>query len=472
MSQTEQIKYLIDAEDKATAKINAATAVVEKNVKQVKELGGQAKKSSEVVSVLASSFGGTQFGAFAAQIGNITDKTAQFSEVSKLGGAGALAFKAGLIGAVAVISTQVGSAIGNAIFQTEKWNAELQATIATMDKLSSTAIGNMGKAFERERERIGLLIDPAEQEQANAELLASVQANLQGVGGQVEAYKAKIAEMDTVVGRTFNQAQIDLEKAGLKDAEARLAALQKQRDTLNEQNSEYAKMFEQMKAQKASADFTKDLEAQVEHAKALTNATSEQARRMVEINAIAAKSGVGKDQEKIKALLLEKDEQERIAKQRIEAEKAVGNIRQKFTEAWERANQKIIDDQKQSLETQKSTIGTLQSQAFEIARGKEASEAMKLEQQGFDSATANRLAQMQAALGKTGESAGSVNLLTAKDDRFSTGEKEREEARQRNEIEKRTLAQAEAQRKLAESMLAELKAIAAKKETQLAVLGT
>jgi hypothetical protein len=316
-----------------------------------------------------------------------------------------------------------------------------------------------------------LLIDPAEQEKANAELLDSVQKNLTGVSGQVEAYKQRIAEMDTVIGRTFNQALIDLERAGLKDAEARLEALRGQRDTLQQQNSEYAKMFERMRAEKASAEFTADLEKQVEHAKKLAAATTEQARRMVEIEAIASRSGVGNDQLKIKALLLEKDEVERIAKQRIEAEKAVGSIRQKFTEEWAKASQKIIDDQKKSLETQKQTVQQMEQQAFEIARGKEAAAQMRLEQQGFDTATANRLAEIQAQLSSSEKASSSIQILSAKDDRFSSGEREREEAKQRAELEKRALAQAEAQRKLAESMLIELQKIAARKELQIKQLG-
>jgi hypothetical protein len=506
MSQTEQIKYLIDAEDKATAKMNAAAAVVEQNVKQVQQLGGQSKKSTDFINVLARSMGGGEFGAFAAQIGEISEKTAQFGEVAKTGGFGALAFKAGIVGAVAVVSFKIGQSIEEWISGTKQWRVELEETLTAAATHSDFLLAKQQRNHQHQLAMNNALAEPKAREAAHLEYLDQVNEKIEQQKKEVADAKADQSEIEGTWANTLGYANEAVKVAGehVKIEEKRLAELKNQRDSIQQIVGFKAKELELAKQIQASANFTKDLEAQVIHAKALAAATTDQARRMVEINAIAAKSGVGEDQEKIKVLLLEKDEQEKIVKQRVEGEKLVASLRNSFTEQWEKANQKIIDDQKkkrveteklvaslknsfteewekanqkiidgqkQSLEAQKATVASLRDKAFELARGKEASEAMKFEQQGFDSSTANRLAKLQSELNRASGSSG-VNLLTAKDDRFSTGEKEREEARQRNEIEKRTLAQAEAQRKLAESMLAELKAIAGKKETQLAVLGT
>jgi hypothetical protein len=422
MSTVEKVKYEIDAEDKATAKIRKASEAVAQSVEKVKQLGATSKNSAEFFGTFASSLGGTEIGGFAGQIGGLIEKTSAFGEVAKTGGVGALAFKAGLIGAVAVISTQVGSAIGNAIFQTEKWNNELKATLDTMNNLGSVAIGNLGKQFDRERKRIGLILDPVEQEKASEQLTASVKQSLDSALAEVQHYKKTIEEKDTVFNRTFNQADIDVDKAGLKLAEQKLDALRKQKEVLDEQNSEYTKMFAKMEADNKAA-------------------------------------------------------QERTANQE-KLKKAGLDLVRSIEEQWAKANEKKIADQNQIVKSQLQSVEALRQQAFEMANGKEAADRARLEQQGFDSATADRLAQMQSELGKQvsekAPAATGPQSLEARDMRFGSGLREQQEQRQREEqskaqadYQKRIEEAQEKQRVVAAQMLEELKKIAAKKELEL-----
>lgn len=140
---SESVKIIIDAEDKATKKLNEVTRNVEASVKRIKTTGEQTKKSAEFAGAFANALGGSQFGAFASQLAQVTEKTSQFAEVSKLGGAGALAFKAGLVGMVGVIGFQFGNAIGNAIFQTDKWKQKLAEAGEESKKLGQRAVAAM-----------------------------------------------------------------------------------------------------------------------------------------------------------------------------------------------------------------------------------------------------------------------------------------------------------------------------------------
>jgi len=138
---SESAKILIEAEDKATAVAAKAARNVETQIKGIKEVGGKAKASTEFIGVIANFAGGGQISAFAQQVAGLTEKTSQFAEVSKLGGAGALAFKAGLVAAAGAISFQVGKALGDVVFQTEKWNRELDRAKEKSQQLANVISG-------------------------------------------------------------------------------------------------------------------------------------------------------------------------------------------------------------------------------------------------------------------------------------------------------------------------------------------
>lgn len=188
---TESVKYLIDAEDRATAKIRKTTAEVNKQVSQVKEIGGQSKASTELVGTLATSLGGTGVGAFAGEISMLTERVSAFSEVSKAGGVGALAFKAGLAGAAGVISFKVGKALGDVIFQTEKWNKKLEEAHELAQRLGSQldqlSIGRSG-----DETNAAINAGP----EAIAKRLAVINRELGGIGQQSESAKRQLREID------------------------------------------------------------------------------------------------------------------------------------------------------------------------------------------------------------------------------------------------------------------------------------
>ena len=175
---------------------------LDKQVSAFKDSAGKFKASTEVFAVGINALGGTAFGQFAGLIANATEKVGQFSEMQKLGTAGATAFKAGLAGLVGVISFQLGNAIGNAIFETEKWNNELQKSIDKLKSLDSEVLKLKGIDFGFNQEKIDLIQDPKEREEQYRQMIARLLLEEKGAANQIADLKKQLKEID--IEQDFN----------------------------------------------------------------------------------------------------------------------------------------------------------------------------------------------------------------------------------------------------------------------------
>jgi hypothetical protein len=133
----ESVEIVLSAKNNASPVFSTVAKDLDARVKQIKATGEQTKKSVEFAGTFANALGGTQFGGFAQQLAQITEKTSQFAEVSKLGSSGALAFKAGLAGMVGVVALGIGKALGDVIYQTELWKKRLEEATKESDRLSA-----------------------------------------------------------------------------------------------------------------------------------------------------------------------------------------------------------------------------------------------------------------------------------------------------------------------------------------------
>lgn len=226
---TESVKILIEAEDKASAKIAAASKEVENRIKSIKEVGGKAKASTEFIGTLAGAFGGSEIAGYASQLAGLTDKVGALSEVQKAGGAGAFAFKAGLVAAAGAIAFQVGNAIGNAIFQTEKWNQEVDKAIEKQKSLQQSVASANKERFTDFKTDIELIRDPEQKQAEYKKLLEDLKKNVVGVEGQVRSSQKAVAEWDAAWQITGNRKGF-AQQAGLQleQDKERLKLLQEQ----------------------------------------------------------------------------------------------------------------------------------------------------------------------------------------------------------------------------------------------------
>lgn len=417
---SESVNIIIDADDLASAKVAAAAKNVEGNIKAIKASGEQAKKSTEFFGVIANALGGSELGQFASQLGAVTEKTSQFAEVQKLGGAGALAFKAGLVAAVGVIAFQVGSALGNVIFQTEKWTEKLKEATEKSKELSTAAAGIQMTQFSERLEQIQIFDDPEAQRAGNQQLLDEVKKNLAGVEGQsraskkaaeewaaawqitgdrqgfaaqaqqqakddearVKALQAQQTQLEKLLSPQQEENRLLRERLALdKQAEANVAKLKEEIDLLNGKvkvlSSEEAALIrkrdllkEQKQKETTSDAFIKQLREEVALLK--TKKEDLNAAEAARNTTSPAQAGI------VKALL---DERDTLKKNKdIETQDA----------AKQEAEAKRIADLKQT------ELDKLAEEQVLLTKGKEAAHAFALEKQGLSKADAANIAAQQA----------------------------------------------------------------------------
>jgi hypothetical protein len=356
---SESVKILIEAENKASAVIETTAKDIENKVKSIKASGEQAKKSTEFFGSIANALGGSEIGAFAGQLSQLTEKTSQFAEVQKLGGAGALAFKAGLVAAVGVIGFQFGQAIGNSIFQTQKWVDELERARKKADELASSLIELKNFNIGRDKEQISLIRDPEEQKRATKALLDQIDDE---VAKKRESINRLIAQKDdkekpneysglelitpalAVKKKLSSYFGSDEQlKQAIVDGEAFIKNLSDRATEIRRENDETAQKIKLQREEKAlqdkSDDFLKGLREEVE---LLRVSKEEQA------SILALRSAVGEEaQAEAKALLLEK--------QAIAA-------KEEAARAQEAANQRAISEQEAITKGSENYVKSLREQ--------------------------------------------------------------------------------------------------------------
>jgi len=429
---SESVKIIIDADDQASRKVEAAARNVENNIKQIRATGEQAKKSTEFFGVIATSLGGSELGAFASQLGGITEKTSQFAEVQKLGAAGALAFKAGLVGAVGVVAFQFGSAIGNAIFQTEKWTERLKEASDKAKELATNAAEIRQTQFTERREDIEIFQDPEQKRNAYKQLLGELNKNLEGVEAQSRASK-KAAEEWAAAWQITGDRQGFAEQAkqqATEDAE-RVKALQAQRGEIEKLLSPRA---EENRLLRERQELDKQAEANVAKLKEEIDLLNGKAKVLSsEEQILIRKRDLLKEQKQketasdafIKQLreevaLLKVKKSEQFAVEAGKSEQFAVEAGQKTSSpakaniAAELLQERDALIQKRELEKQaaaekeneskriadlkKAELDKLEQERVLLTKGKEAAQAFALQKQGLSKADAERIAAEQSKL--------------------------------------------------------------------------
>ena len=421
---SESVQIVIDADDLASAKVAAAAKNVENNIKAIKTSGEQAKKSTEFFGTIANALGGSELGAYASQLAGITEKTIQFAEVQKLGGAGALAFKAGLVGVVGVLGFQVGSAIGNVIYQTERWEGELVKATEKSDKLLASMLELKNFNFGRDMEEISLIRNPDEQASATKALLDDIEDQINKKRTSInEILAKKEAKNDRSIfsedwADLNEETDVSLDKR-ISEGEKLIENLAAQATQIRRNNDETAERIKQKKEENAlfakEQSATEALTAEINLLQGKGTYISENVRLLTQErdllketkaneaksesyletlrNEVALLKAKGDELFKIEAgqktfgaadnaeaasLLKERD----MLKQKQDAEKQA--LAQKEQEA------KRIADLKQT------ELDKLAEEQVLLTQGKEAAHAFALEKQGLSKADAANIAAQQA----------------------------------------------------------------------------
>jgi len=371
---SESVKILIEAENRASAVIDTTAKDIDNKVKAIKASGEQAKKSTEFFGTIANALGGSEIGAFASQLGQVTEKTSQFAEVQKLGGAGALAFKGGLVAAVGVIAFQFGQAIGNAIFQTERWKKALADATKEAERLEAKLIAVKAQRFDENKSDIELIRDPEAKKQAYAELFKSTNKEIEGVERRVKEARKAVEDYDASWTPAWIQGSNEEAEKRLKTDREALDVLVKQREETKSEFLERQAANKEIEKQNSlkdkSDDFLKGLREELE----LLKASKEEQAAI-----LAARNTVGVEaQEEAKSLLL--------AKQKIAADEEASKLR-------EQANEKALQEQEALVKSSSDYVKSLQQQLALLKAPESEKPEIQAEQKtiGADTSTAAKL---------------------------------------------------------------------------------
>lgn len=389
---SESVQILIEAEDKASAKVASATDAIDQNIKSVKDTGAKAKASTEFIGVLANQLGGTDIASYAGQLAGLTEKVGQFSEMQKAGGAGALAFKAGLISLVATLAFNVGQSIGNAIFQTDKWNRMLEESRARIQELRDAANTVRGMRFAEDLEDVQLIKNPEEQAAEARKLYDSIDKNLQTVEAR---YGRSVSALDKMTNATDALGRVTGERGrNIAAKQDEIAADVQLIDQMRQQKTEIGKIYgiRALEIQAIKAKQQAEDEAEAKRKQISANSLSQIKALRFEYDELTIGSLEAKRAQALSAGASEQDAQIMLNLQKmIDMEREKADAKKKADEEEKARIQKIDDLRKSELER-------LQEQKIAIEQGEQAAHAFRLQQQGLDKGTAEAIAAAQAAM--------------------------------------------------------------------------
>jgi hypothetical protein len=383
---SESINIIVSAEDKATGTLQKVEQNFVGMAKQAKEFGGRTKASVEVVGSLANAFGGTAIGAFASQLGGLTEKMSAFSEVTKTGTAGVFAFKLGIAAAAAAVTYSVAEKVASWWMQIDLAKHKAEEATKAFSSMSTAMDSARQKAFSQTREDVGLIRDPAEREQAINEAAAKLEKQSRELDGKLAKAREEVANKEKALGsalfKTAAKEDLDAANSQLDSLRAIRDSLDGEAAALRAMTSERAKAIEARKQENSLADksqaFIEGLRAENE----MLRATKDEQLKLE-----AQRNALPKDQGKAEQLLREREALRAQAEERKKAE----------VEAEQQAKQEE-DAVKRIADLEKKRVTDLEARRIELVKGKEAAAAYRLEQEGLSKATAERLARQEELL--------------------------------------------------------------------------
>jgi hypothetical protein len=387
----EEALYAYDLQMKGLDETTAKTIARQRQAAmELKKMGspsaGKATKTAtEFIGTLAGLTGSSELGQFAGQLGNLSEKSEQFAEAGKKGGAGAFAFKAGLVAAVGAIAFSAGKFLGDWIFETEKFAKATEEAKRRMEEFVASTKQMQSEAFSEKQIDIELIRDPEQKKAAYQDLFKTLQDDIKQAEQNVSQSQKAVDEWaDSWKVLAADQAAADQANGDLNNDKAKLEALREQEKELQKILSAETERRENQKLENRSQDYLESLREQLR----LLKATGDEQR-----NIQAEQAGaVGADVGEASMLLAEIDAQNALlAKEKeLEAER-------------KRIADESINQQKKIEELKSSELAKLEEERVALERGKEAAHAFRLEKQGLAKADAERIAMMQAELEKERE---------------------------------------------------------------------
>lgn len=368
----------IEARKNAANEADAASKKIEQAAnKQRQETVRSTKASIEFAGVISSFAGGGAVGQIASQLAGLTEKTGQFAEVAKAGGAAALAMKAGLATAAVAAGAFAGNELRKWLDDVEGQLRRTERLLQDFDRLSQRGQAKLSQGLQDRTARLSIADDfekatKAEIDQlgveidAKADELFKIKEEIQQLeksqrlGSSEISGRSNFATLiDRYVTGDTDQA-IKVQQALLRNAEAELDILKRSHQELNRSIGIEKELSE---ARKLADDSLRQSAAQEEQFFAV----------MEDRNA-----------------------------RRLEAEAKLNEQSLQQSTAQEQQYAAVMADRKQReqrlQEIKDAELQKLQQEITLLEQGKEAAHAFQLEKQGLNKEDAAGIAAAQAKL--------------------------------------------------------------------------
>lgn len=414
---SESLKYIIDAEDNASVKMQKVKQQLEASAKSVQKFGGNTKAATELTGSLANALGGTVFGSSAAMFADITGKVTALSGAMAAGGVAAMAFKAAVAGGVVVAVYSVTRAIDDAITGVAAWRKELEASFAEASKSADFIIAKQEK-------RLALELEIALAARNQAETNREGGIILDGIEEKIAAQKAKLDEVKAAAKATkesfgsglgFLEDAVKADEAALAVEQKRLDALIKMREaTKDKLGLSQQGLREELKTRQAAEKSLQWVEALSAEVNGMMMTEEQKLKLMVEQNTVGAQH-----QEWATKLL---DAKKRYLEQQEKDKQLVEEKKKLEDDELKRQNEKLAATKK-LFELNQSTVANLRQQLTLQKDGTVAARAFALEQQGVGSQMAKMFAEFEDQLAGLGNQAKEMSPTsnTASESRLMSG---------------------------------------------------
>jgi len=361
---SEAVQVIISADDQASQKFAQVAANAEQTIGRVKASGEKLKGLAGVGGALTKMLGGTELGGQIAQIGELTEKVNQFGQIAKMGGAGAMIFKAGLAGLVAVMSIELGKSIGNVIFGMDEFEKKLERARQKSDQLNSVMMQMRDIRFGSEFKNVQILPDLEQQ-------LARTNEFFNELKLQEKAY------IETIAANAKKEKKLRAEFAITNENKEMAAQLDQQSNQLQEQINQLRQQQRQLKdsiddrSRAVTQAFNSSMESLTKETVLLTQGESAAERWSLKRQ--------GMSDEMISWIDGIREQNDELKKANAEKEKAAQQAA-KVAEAYRNSAVSIVQ------------------QRVALEDGAEAGRKFQLVQQGMSDAEAERIAQEESAL--------------------------------------------------------------------------
>lgn len=426
---SEAVEMIISADDQASKKFAQVAANAEKDLSKIKTAGEKLKGIAGAGGSLSSLLGGTELGGQISRIGELTEKVNQFGAVAKMGGSAANLFRGGVAALVAVMSFELGQSIGNVVFGVEKTRQQFEKAAAAAKHFQTQILAMRESAFSSQMADISIVGDPQKQEQELRNLFGSLEQ-------QSQAYVTSWREAQSRADKLRKSFDItDLAKDNANAAQLEANSYVDQINQLRQQQTSIKQLIEG-KARSLQSAFETSLDALNRERILLTEGASAAEKFSMRQQGLTDTQieWIEESRKYNEELKQQQQENEKAAQQAAKVSDAYANaassiqkqriafeegtqaarefelIQQGMSDAMaeriaeEEAHLRVSiaaqEQQKELAARAKDFNDQLKERRILLEQGEEAAKAFNLEQQGFDRATAAKMAREDAELRK------------------------------------------------------------------------